>query len=162
MCLTILSYALHVLRYPFAQGWPLYHAVSLLQHFLSLPACKFRPTCRSCERKSSRIERRASRCCANTAQELKQGVTSAYTTPVRYRTGEALFTNSANATVRRAYHVSPAFSADKFVMSQSYRLWPSSSASSRQLRTHGKGSGVPKRWNYEIHGTRVISVARLS
>lgn len=85
-----------------------------------------------------------------------------HTTLVRYRTGEALFTNSANATVRRAYHVSPALSADKFVMSQSYRLWPSSSASSRELRTHGKGSGVPKRWNYEIHGTRVISVARLS
>jgi hypothetical protein len=54
--LTIPSYALHVSRYRFfAQGWHLYNAVSLLQRFLSLPACKFRPTCRSCDRKSLRI-----------------------------------------------------------------------------------------------------------
>ena len=39
--LTIPSYALHVLKYCFVQGCPLYHAVSLLQHFLSLPASKF-------------------------------------------------------------------------------------------------------------------------
>jgi hypothetical protein len=92
--LTILSYALHVLLYHFfVQGWHLYHAVSLLQYFLSLHACTFRPTCRSWDRKSSRIEFFERHAVVQTRHRTSSKGSRRHTTLVRYRTDEALFTS---------------------------------------------------------------------
>jgi hypothetical protein len=79
-----------------------------------------------------------------------------HTTLVRYRTGEALFTNSAKATMRRTYHVSPAPRPTNLQCLNRTALDCRTACSSREL-----GNTWPRGLAYHRAGIMVDSVGRL-